>query len=173
MKGFHIQVHLGSYYWFFGIYYISRSCWASLKFSGTNSWTKEIHFTGFDGMNKNWKIPKKLRVWTDRAAAAAASLKFDAWVDAWEMGGRGVDFGVSQCFPMDLDAATAAAADADAATAARCVHSLRWKYFSTRINNGSLQFHYHHTKYKVSIIVFNKRHKYNAQLIYPVGSSGI
>ena len=34
--------------------------------------------------------------------------------------GGGVDFGVSQCFPLDLDTA----ADADAAAAARCVHSL-------------------------------------------------
>ena len=30
---------------------------------------------------------QRLRVGTDRAAAAAASLKFDAWVDAWEWSG--------------------------------------------------------------------------------------
>ena len=35
--------------------------------------------------------------------------------------GSGTDFGVSQCIPMDLDAAADAAADADA----RCVHTLR------------------------------------------------
>ena len=51
-------------------------------------------------------------------------MKFDAWVDAWEMEG-GVDFGASQCFPMDLDAAAAADADAASAAAARYVHSLK------------------------------------------------
>ena len=35
--------------------------------------------------------------------------------------GSGTDFGVSQCIPMDLDAAAAADTDAAAAADARCV----------------------------------------------------
>ena len=38
--------------------------------------------------------------------------------------GSGTDFQASQCFSMDLDTATAAAADAATAADARCVHSL-------------------------------------------------
>ena len=46
----------------------------------------------------------------------------DAYHDAWN--GSGTDFGASQCFPMDLDAA------------ARCVHSLNFVSLFSQRNYG-------------------------------------
>ena len=62
------------------------------------------------------------------SASASRSIEMhgDACHDAWN--GSGTDFGASQCFPMDLDAAAAAAA--------RCVHSLNFVSLFSQRNYG-------------------------------------